>query len=108
MLKLMGKLLKRNVAVESVAVLRKKIKSIKNVYRQELTKTAKSPPPKKKLEQELTKFINLNSHGFFFSSFHPVVLLITCLLCPSTQLYYNYTLIQVVFLSTDYMFQSSM
>jgi len=37
MLKLMGELLKRNVAVESVEVLRKKIKSIKNVYRQELT-----------------------------------------------------------------------
>jgi hypothetical protein len=41
-LKLMGELLKRNVAVESVEVLRKKIKSIKNVYRQELTKTEKS------------------------------------------------------------------
>jgi hypothetical protein len=40
MLKLMGELLKkRNVTVESVEVLRKKIKSIKNVYRQELTKT---------------------------------------------------------------------
>jgi len=34
--------LKRNVAVESVAVLRKKIKSIKNVYRQELTEIEKS------------------------------------------------------------------
>jgi hypothetical protein len=42
MLKLMGELLKRNVAVESVGVLRKKIKSIKNVYRQELTKIEKS------------------------------------------------------------------
>ena len=38
----MDKLLKRNVAVESVEVLRKKIKSIKNVYRQELTKIEKS------------------------------------------------------------------
>ena len=37
MLKLMGELLERNVAVESVEVLRKKIKSIKNVYRQEFT-----------------------------------------------------------------------
>ena len=35
MLKLMGELLKRNVADESVDVLRKKIKYIKNVYRQE-------------------------------------------------------------------------
>ena len=42
MLKLMGELLKINVAVESVEVLRKKIKSIKNVYRQELTKIDKS------------------------------------------------------------------
>jgi hypothetical protein len=41
MLKLMGELLKRNVAVESVDVLRNKIKSIKNVYRQELTKIEK-------------------------------------------------------------------
>jgi hypothetical protein len=31
MLKLMGALLKRNVAVESVEVMRKKLKSIKNV-----------------------------------------------------------------------------
>jgi hypothetical protein len=46
MLKLMGKLLKRSVAVESVEVLRKKIKSIKNVYRQELTKSEKSPQKK--------------------------------------------------------------
>jgi hypothetical protein len=38
MLKLMGKLLKRNVAVKSVEVLRKKMESIKNMYRQELTK----------------------------------------------------------------------
>jgi hypothetical protein len=38
MLKLMGELLKRDVAVESMEVLRKKIKSIKNVYWQELTK----------------------------------------------------------------------
>jgi uncharacterized membrane protein len=59
MLKLMGELLKRNVAAESVEVLRKKIKSIKNVYRQELTKTEKL---KKKVEQELTMFINLNLH----------------------------------------------
>jgi len=48
MLKLIDELLKRNVAVESVEVLRKKIKSIKNVYRQELTKIEKS----KKVEQE--------------------------------------------------------
>jgi hypothetical protein len=41
MLELMGELLKRNVAVESVEVLRKKIKGIKSVYRQELTKTEK-------------------------------------------------------------------
>ena len=41
MLKLMGELLKRNMAVESVEVLRTKIKGIKNVYRQELTKTEK-------------------------------------------------------------------
>jgi len=34
----MGELLKRNVAVESVEVLRKKVKSMKNVYRQELSK----------------------------------------------------------------------
>jgi plasmid replication initiation protein len=34
--------LKRNVAVESVEVLRKKTKSIKNVYQQELTKIEKS------------------------------------------------------------------
>jgi tartrate dehydratase beta subunit/fumarate hydratase class I family protein len=42
MLKLMGELLKRNVAVESAEVLQKKIKSIKNVYWQELTKIEKS------------------------------------------------------------------
>jgi hypothetical protein len=42
MLKLMGELLKTNVAVESVEVVRKKIKSIKNVYRQEVTKIEKS------------------------------------------------------------------
>jgi len=48
MLKLIDELLKRNVAVESVEVLRKKIKSFKNVYRQELTKIEKS----KKVEQE--------------------------------------------------------
>jgi hypothetical protein len=44
-LKLMGELLKRNVAVESVEVLRKKIKKYKNMYRQKLTKI------KKKVEQ---------------------------------------------------------
>ena len=59
MLKLMGEILKRNVAVEGVEVLRKKIKSIKNEYRQELTKIEKS----RKVEQELTMFINLNLHG---------------------------------------------
>jgi plasmid replication initiation protein len=42
MLKLMDELLKRYVRVESVEVLRKKIKSIKNVYRQELAKIEKS------------------------------------------------------------------
>jgi hypothetical protein len=42
MLKPIGERLKRNVAVESVDVLRNKIKSIKNMYRQELTKTEKS------------------------------------------------------------------
>ena len=42
MLKLMGELLKRNVAVQSVEVLQKKIKIIKNVYRQEFTKIEKS------------------------------------------------------------------
>jgi hypothetical protein len=41
MLKPMGEILKRNVAVESVEVLRKKIKSLKNPYRQELTKIKK-------------------------------------------------------------------
>ena len=41
LLKPMGEILKRNVAVESVNVLRKKIKSIKNAYRQELTKIEK-------------------------------------------------------------------
>jgi hypothetical protein len=41
MLKLMGELLKRNVAVESVEVLQKEIKSIKNVYWQELVETEK-------------------------------------------------------------------
>jgi hypothetical protein len=41
MFKLMGERLKRNVAVESVKVPRKKIESIKNVYHQELTKTEK-------------------------------------------------------------------
>jgi len=59
MLKLMGELLKRNVALKSVEVLRKKVKSIKNVYRQELKKTEKS----KKVEQKLTTLINLNLHG---------------------------------------------
>jgi hypothetical protein len=58
MLKLMGEILKRNVAVESVEDLRKKIKSIKNLHRQELTKIEKS----KKVEHELTMFINLNLH----------------------------------------------
>jgi hypothetical protein len=58
MLKLMGELLKRNVAVESVEVLRKKIKSIRNVYRQDLTKIGGGG-----VEQELTMFINLNLHG---------------------------------------------
>jgi hypothetical protein len=38
------------VAVESVEVMRKKIKSIKNMRRQELTNIEKS----KKVEQELT------------------------------------------------------
>jgi predicted PurR-regulated permease PerM len=38
----MGELLKRNVAVESVEVLRNNVKSIKNVYRQQLTKIEKS------------------------------------------------------------------
>jgi hypothetical protein len=42
MLKLMGELLKGNVAIENVEVLRKKIKSIENAYRQELTKIEKS------------------------------------------------------------------
>jgi hypothetical protein len=41
MLKLMGEPLKGNVAVESVEVLRKKIKKYKKVYRQELTKIEK-------------------------------------------------------------------
>ena len=41
MLKLKGELLNRNVAVESLDVLRKKIKSIKNLYRQELAKIEK-------------------------------------------------------------------
>jgi hypothetical protein len=59
MLKLIGELLKRNVALESVEILRKKIKSIKNVYRQELTKIEKS----KKVELELTMFISLNLRG---------------------------------------------
>ena len=56
-------ILKRNVAVESVEVLRKKIKSIKNVYWQELTKTEKLKKEKEKVEQALTMFINLNLHG---------------------------------------------
>lgn len=38
----MGELLERNVAVESVEVPQKKIKSIKSVYQQELTKIKKS------------------------------------------------------------------
>jgi hypothetical protein len=42
MSKLMGELLRRNVAVENVEVLRNKEKSIKNVYLQELTKIEKS------------------------------------------------------------------
>jgi hypothetical protein len=41
MLQLMGKLLKNNVAAESVDVLRKQTKSIKNVYLQELTMNEK-------------------------------------------------------------------
>ena len=48
MLKLMGELLKRNLAVESVEVLRKEIKIVKNAYRQEITKIEKPPPPQKK------------------------------------------------------------
>jgi len=42
MFKIMGEILKRNMALESVEVLRKKVKSIKNVYRQELKNTEKS------------------------------------------------------------------
>jgi hypothetical protein len=57
MLKVVGELLKRNVAVESVEVLRKKIKEYKNVYQQELTKVGK-----KEVKQEPT-FINLNLRG---------------------------------------------
>jgi hypothetical protein len=37
----MGELLKRNVAVESVEVMRKKIKSIKNMSQKELTNIEK-------------------------------------------------------------------
>ena len=55
----MGELLERNVAVESVEVPQK-IKSIKSVYQQELTKIKKS---KKKVEQEMMMFINLYWHG---------------------------------------------
>jgi hypothetical protein len=58
-LKLMGELLKRNVAVESVEVLRKKIKSI---FKK--TCTGKSlRRSKKEVEEELTMFINLNLRG---------------------------------------------
>ena len=57
MLKLMGEVLKRIVAVESLEVLRKMMKSSKK-------RTGKSfRRVKKKVEQELTMFINLNLHG---------------------------------------------
>ena len=59
MLKLMGELLKTNVAVESVKVLRKKIKSMKTCTGKSLRRL-KYP---KKVEQELTMFIDLNLHG---------------------------------------------
>ena len=48
------------IYISSVEVLRKKIKSIQNVYRQELTKIERL---KKKVEQKLTMFMNLNLHG---------------------------------------------
>ena len=63
MLRLMGELSRRNVAVESVEILRKKTKCIKNVFRLELTMIEKNP---KKVEQGLTIFINLNLHGLTF------------------------------------------
>ena len=59
MLKLMGQLLKRNVAVESLEVLRKKIKSIKTCTGKSLRRL-KNPI---KVKQELTMFVNLNLHG---------------------------------------------
>jgi hypothetical protein len=62
MLKLMGELLKRNVALGRVEVLRKKIKRIKYVYRQELTKIEKS-----KISAAGAMFINLNLYGLKFS-----------------------------------------
>jgi hypothetical protein len=58
MLKLMGKLLKRNVAVESVEVLRKKIKSIKKRVPARAYKDQGGG-----VEQELMMFINLNLRG---------------------------------------------
>jgi hypothetical protein len=61
MSKLMGVLLKNNVAVEGVDVLGKKIKSIKNV---KLVKIEKSP---KKVEQELK--INRSINHFINSVF---------------------------------------
>jgi hypothetical protein len=55
MLKLMGELLNRNVAVESVEVLRKKIK-----YKTRVPARLKHP---KKVERELKMFISLNLSG---------------------------------------------
>jgi len=54
----MGELFKRNVAVESVEVLRKKTKSIKNVYRRQLTKNEK---PQKRGARD-----DVHQHKLFF------------------------------------------
>ena len=49
-----------NVAVESVELLRKKIKSIKKKCTGKSLRRLKNP---KKVEQERTMFINLNLYG---------------------------------------------
>ena len=58
MLKLMGELLKGNVALESVEVLRKKIKSIKSCTGKRLRRL--KIQEKRNVEHELTMFNNLN------------------------------------------------
>jgi hypothetical protein len=55
-----GELLKRNLAVESVEVMRKKLKSIKKTCTGKSLRRLKNP---KQVERQLTMFINLNLHG---------------------------------------------